>query len=173
MSRARQIIAAAAMLALAGCSGNSSGSRGTYNDAGSTGSYGGSATSSSPILNEGNDSFGSKPSYGRNRGGSINPTAAGAGIGALVGAEAGSSLNEEDRQRAYIAAQTSFQSGQTTRWSNQATGHYGTVDPTPTYTSRTGQTCRNFSHTMWVDGRDENVKGESCRQTDGSWQISS
>lgn len=170
MSRAIQLIAAASILALAGCSSNVAGSRGTYNDAGSGGSYG---RSSSPILNDANDNLGSRPSYGRNRGGSINPTAGGAVIGALVGTEAGSSLDEVDRERAFIAAQTSFRSGQTTRWSNQATGHYGTVDPTPTYTSRTGQTCRNFSHTMWVKGRDENVKGESCRQADGSWQISS
>jgi surface antigen len=104
-------------------------------------------------------------------GGSTAGTIVGAALGVLVGSEIGRQLDEQDQQRAYAAAQNSFATGRATRWSNQGTGHYGTVDPTPTYTNPTGNTCRSFTHTMWVDGRNEAVKGTACRMQDGSWQM--
>ncbi len=103
----------------------------------------------------------------------IVATAAGATIGFLIGSSIGRSLDEQDRNRAYAAAQNSFATGRTTRWTNKNSGHYGTVDPTPTYTSQTGETCRRFSHTMWVDGKNEAVEGSACRKEDGAWVISS
>lgn len=104
-------------------------------------------------------------------GGSTAGTVVGATIGVLIGSEIGRQLDEQDQQRAYAAAQNSFATGRTTRWSNQGSGHYGTVDPTPTYTNPSGQTCRSFTHTMWVDGRNESVKGTACRLQDGTWQM--
>lgn len=104
-------------------------------------------------------------------GGSTTGTIVGAALGVLVGGEMGRQLDEQDQQRAYAAAQNSFATGRTTRWSNQGSGHYGTVDPTPTYTNPTGNTCRSFTHTMWVDGRNESVRGTACRMQDGSWQM--
>jgi surface antigen len=104
-------------------------------------------------------------------GGSTTGTIVGAALGVLIGSEIGRQLDEQDQQRAHAAAQNSFATGRTTRWSNQGTGHYGTVDPTPTYTNPSGNTCRSFTHTMWVDGRNEAVKGTACRGRDGSWQM--
>lgn len=104
-------------------------------------------------------------------GGSTAGTIVGAAIGVLIGSELGRQLDEQDQQRAYAAARNSFETGRTTRWSNQGSGHYGTVDPTPTYTNPSGQTCRSFTHTMWVDGRNESVRGTACKLQDGSWQM--
>ncbi len=103
--------------------------------------------------------------------GRVLATAAGATIGYLIGSQIGRSLDEQDQERAYAAAQNSFATGRTTRWTNKQTGHYGTVDPTPSFTSQTGQNCRKFSHTMWVKGENEAVDGTACQQQDGTWQI--
>ncbi len=112
--------------------------------------------------------IGSTVGSGGNR---VLATAAGATIGFLIGSEIGRSLDEQDQQRAFAAAQNSFATGRTTRWTNKQTGHYGTVDPTPSFTSQTGQNCRKFSHTMWVKGENEAVDGTACQQQDGTWNI--
>ena len=152
MTRVRELVVCVGLLALAGCI--SDGSYGNRQLAGGVGS----------------DTAGVAVSPGSNR---ITAAASGPVISALVGPDIGQSLNDQDRQNAFVAAQDSFASGRTTRWSNTNTGRYDTVDPTPTYTGPTGQTCRNFSHTMWADGRNGTVEGKACRQTDGSWQITS
>jgi len=53
-------------------------------------------------------------------------------------------------------------------WRNPETGHHGTIVPGPAYQSN-GQTCREFSHTVYVDNRPQTERGSSCRNPDGSW----
>lgn len=148
MTRFRELIAGLSFLALAGCILD-----GSYGNRQPAGGLGGDTAA------PGNSG--------------IAAAAYGPVISALVGPDIGQSLNDRDRRNAFVAAQDSFASGRTTRWSNTDTGRYGTVDPTPTYTGPAGQTCRNFSHTMWADGRNGTVEGKACRQTDGNWQITS
>jgi surface antigen len=54
-------------------------------------------------------------------------------------------------------------------WRNPETGHHGTIVPGPAYQSN-GQTCREFSHTVYVDERPQTGRGSSCRNSDGTWQ---
>lgn len=166
MNRVLQLLAVSGTLIVAGCSSNSLGTN--------RGAVAPSNGPDAPVI-QSESEFGEGTSIGRRRSssaGSGRIDAASASIG-LIGAEIGRSLDDLDRQQAFAAAQTSFRSGKTTKWTNQNTGNYGTIDPTPTYTSPSGQTCRNFAHKIFVNGRSEDVKGESCRQRGGTWAISS
>ncbi len=50
------------------------------------------------------------------------------------------------------------------------TGHYGTVTPQAAY-QQGGYNCREYTQTVYIDGRSEQAHGTACRQADGSWQI--
>ena len=52
-------------------------------------------------------------------------TILGAALGAVVGGAIGRKLDDEDRRRAYYAAQRSFESGREAYWENPRTGHRG------------------------------------------------
>lgn len=99
-------------------------------------------------------------------------TGAGVLLGALLGSEIGKSLDRADQ--AYMGQTTynALESGQPTRWQNPDSGHYGTVTPSSAYQTG-GQTCRECTQTIYVDGRSETARGIACRQPDGSWQIRS
>lgn len=105
--------------------------------------------------------------------GAIAGTIGGALLGAWAGSEVGASLDNADRAAASQAAQNSFEYGRTgvaTSWSNPDSGNSGTVTPTKTYQS-SGQTCREYTQTINVGGKNETAYGKACRQADGSWQI--
>ena len=54
---------------------------------------------------------------------------------------------------------------------NPETGHYGSVTPTREGTSASGRYCREFQHTIYVDGEQQQAYGTACRQPDGSWEV--
>jgi hypothetical protein len=67
-----------------------------------------------------------------------------------------------------IAAGPAAEPGAPVAWRNPETGHHGTIVPGPPYQSN-GQTCREFSHTVYVDNRPQTGRGSSCRNPDGTW----
>lgn len=101
-------------------------------------------------------------------------TGAGVLIGALMGSEIGKSLDRADQnymgQTTYNALDR-YPSGQTARWENPDNGHYGTVTPEPVYTDPSGRPCREYTQTIYIDGRSQQAHGTACRMADGSWQI--
>lgn len=105
--------------------------------------------------------------------GQLWATGAGVLLGAFLGGEIGKSLDRADRQ---AMGQTTYNalehnpSGQTSRWQNPDTGHYGTVTPQAAY-QQGGYNCREYTQTVYIDGRSEQAHGTACRQPDGSWQI--
>ncbi|MBO6678511.1 RT0821/Lpp0805 family surface protein [Parvibaculum sp.] len=105
--------------------------------------------------------------------GQLWATGAGVLLGAFLGGEIGKSLDRADRQ---AMGQTTYNalehnpSGQTSRWQNPDSGHYGTVTPQATY-QQGGYNCREYTQTVYIDGRSEQAHGTACRQPDGSWQI--
>lgn len=108
-------------------------------------------------------------------GGSGRLWATGAGVllGAIVGGEIGKSLDRADRQ--YMGQTTynaleSGRSGQAVQWRNPDSGHYGTVTPQAAY-QQGDLTCREYTQTVYIDGRSQQAHGTACRQPDGSWQI--
>jgi surface antigen len=94
--------------------------------------------------------------------------------GALVGGLIGNYLDERDKRLAAQAAHQALEtapSGKSVSWTNPDSGHAGTVTPTRTYQNASGQYCREYQHTITVDGKQERGYGTACRQPDGSWKI--
>ncbi len=97
---------------------------------------------------------------------------AGAVIGGLLGSAIGAALDDDDRQRAYAAQMQALEQGQSgapVGWRNPDSGRYGNVVPGPAY-QQAGATCRQYTHTIYIDGRPQTARGTACRNPDGSWQ---
>lgn len=97
---------------------------------------------------------------------------AGALIGGLVGSTIGAALDDEDRERAYAAQMQALDQGAPgapVTWRNPDSGRYGNIVPGPTY-QRAGAPCRQFTHTVYIDGRPQTARGTACRTPDGTWQ---
>lgn len=104
--------------------------------------------------------------------GQLAATAIGVLLGGLIGSEIGRSMDEVDRLRAQQAHEQALDTGQSIRWENPDTGHYGSVTPIRTGTdTQTGTLCREFQSTVVIGGKEEQAYGTACRQADGSWRI--
>jgi surface antigen len=109
--------------------------------------------------------------FGGGTGERIGGAIAGAAIGGLVGNRIGASMDEEDRRMAYEAEMAALEQGQVgapVGWRNPGTGRYGNIVPGPVYVQR-GSRCRSYTHTVYIQGRPEVVRGTACRNPDGSW----
>ncbi|MBV8825368.1 MAG: hypothetical protein JO084_00280 [Bradyrhizobiaceae bacterium] len=87
------------------------------------------------------------------------------------GSPAPNGLDPRDRPAAGAAHLRALQFGEPgapVAWRNPDTGHHGTIVPGPAYQSN-GQTCREFSHTVYADNRPQTGRGSSCRNPDGTW----
>ena len=147
----------AAALITSGCAQNSA----SYANKETVGTLGGAALGGW---------LGSKMADGRTQ---LATTAAGALVGALVGNQIGQGLDEVDQMKARQAQTTAAAApvGQTITWSNPDTGHHGSVTTTREGTSSTGEYCREFQHTIFVDGQAQDGYGTACRKPDGSWEM--
>ena len=106
--------------------------------------------------------------------GQLVATSIGTLVGAYVGNQAGQSLDRADALHASRAHHKSLEytpAGTTTAWVNPDTGHTGSVTPTRTYTSSSGDYCREFQHKVQIGGETEHMYGTACREPDGSWQV--
>lgn len=104
--------------------------------------------------------------------GQVVATALGAVVGGIVGNEIGRSLDEQDRRRAMEAEYRALeygQSGAQTPWRNPDSGHYGQVVPGKPYMANNLH-CREYSHTVYIDGQPQTMRGKACRQPDGTWR---
>ena len=98
-------------------------------------------------------------------------TAAAGAPGGLVGGAIGGGLDEQDRQRAYAAEMKALEyggPGTPVGWRGDS-GAYGTVIAGPAYARPGNPQCRDYSHTIYVQGKPQNARGISCRNADGTW----
>ena len=99
-------------------------------------------------------------------------TTASAGItGGVLGGAIGTALDERDRQRAYAAEVQALEYGEPgipVGWRGEGPKRYGTVIPGAPYQTR-GAKCRDYSHSIYIDGRPQIARGTACRNPDGSW----
>jgi surface antigen len=96
----------------------------------------------------------------------------GALLGGLIGNRIGAALDDEDKKRAYAAQMQALEtgpSGAPVAWRNPDSGRYGNIVPGPAYQQQ-GQSCRPFTHTIYIDGRPQVARGTACRNPDGTWQ---
>lgn len=101
----------------------------------------------------------------------IGGAIAGAAIGGLIGNRIGASMDEEDRRMAYEAEMAALEQGRVgapVGWRNPGSGRYGNIVAGPVYVQR-GSRCRSYTHTVYVQGQPEVVRGTACRNPDGSW----
>ncbi len=92
--------------------------------------------------------------------------------GTLIGAMAGSSIGEDmdanDRYRTQHALEYNATEEPAT-WRNPDTGREYRVTPLRTYTSTQGP-CREYEASVEIDGHQETMVGDACRQADGTWK---
>ena len=103
--------------------------------------------------------------------GRVLGTVAGAFIGGIVGHDIGRKLDQRDRMLAEQAEYDAFErgeSGRPRRWQNPDNGRYGEVVPDRPY-QRAGRDCRDYTHTVFIGGRPETMRGTACRNRDGTW----
>lgn len=78
-------------------------------------------------------------------------------------------LSESDRQRALEAEYRALEAapgGQPVVWAGR--GVNGKVVAAAPYQVGS-QNCRQYTHTVTVDGKDTQARGAACRNSDGSW----
>ncbi len=106
--------------------------------------------------------------------GQLVATAAGTFVGALVGSEIGRGMDRTDRLYAERASHDALETAPTggqIAWNNPDSGNHGSVTPTRTYQTGSGQYCREYQQTVVVGGETQHAYGTACRQPDGSWRI--
>jgi surface antigen len=155
---ARQIIAVAlAAIGIVGCAGNPETGTGPKENTGTAVGAIACALIGSQI--------------GGGTGERIAAGVAGAAIGGLIGNRIGASMDDEDKRRAYEAQMQALESGPSGRpvpWRNPDSGRYGNIVPGPSYQQAQG-TCRQYTHTIYIDGRPQVARGAACRNPDGTW----
>jgi len=92
----------------------------------------------------------------------------GAALGGVLGGPVGASLADDDRQAAWEAQIAALDSGQRRSWRGSH-GVFGFVEPG----AETGEGCRAYSQTIYVAGRPNRGRGLGCKQSDGSWKMTS
>ena len=102
----------------------------------------------------------------------VAATVAGAVIGGMIGNRIGAAMDDEDKQRAYAAQIEALEQGPPgtpVAWRNPDSGRYGSIVPGPAY-DRQGLKCRQFTHTIYIDGNPQTARGAACRNPDGTWE---
>ncbi len=99
--------------------------------------------------------------------GRVLATIAGSAAGAAIGGAVGKSMDRTDRLHS-SAALENVRTGVPSGWVNPDTGNQYVMTPTRTYDSGNGP-CREYTLDATIAGRDEQIYGTACRQSDGSW----
>jgi surface antigen len=157
MSSAKIITTLFAGLALAACAGDPQTGTGPKENTGTlVGAVGGALIGSQ---------------IGGGTGERIAAGVAGAAIGGLIGNRIGAAMDDEDKRRAYAAQVQALEtgvSGAPVSWRNPDSGRYGSIVPGPSYQAA-GGTCRQYTHTIYIDGKPQTARGAACRNPDGTW----
>lgn len=103
--------------------------------------------------------------------GKVATIGVGSVLGALAGREAARYITGTDSRRAADAEERAMASNKPITWNNPESGNRGVIEPQRTFKNPTGQTCREYTHTIYVGGRPETAHGTACRQPDGTWKL--
>jgi surface antigen len=101
----------------------------------------------------------------------VTAAVAGAVIGGMIGNRIGAAMDDADKQLAYAAQIEALEtgaSGAPVAWRNPDSGRYGSIVPGPAY-DRQGLKCRQYTHTIYIDGQPQAARGAACRNPDGTW----
>lgn len=91
-------------------------------------------------------------------------------IGSSIGGQIGRNMDAQDRQ--YV--NNAVYSGQQTSWQNPNTGYRYTATPGQVYNTTTTQgqptVCRPVTVVGYIDGQQQNVQMNACRDNTGQWR---
>jgi surface antigen len=110
---------------------------------------------------------------GGSTGNRLAGTVIGAAVGGFLGNRIGAALDDDDKKRAYAAQLQALEtgpSGAPVAWRNPDSGRYGDVVPGPAYQVN-GASCRQFTNTVFIDGKPQSMRGTACRNPDGTWSM--
>jgi surface antigen len=110
---------------------------------------------------------------GGSAGNRLAGTLIGAALGGFLGNRIGAALDDEDKRRAYTAEMQALETGSSgapVAWRNPESGRYGNVVPGPVYQVNSAP-CRQYMHTVYIDGAPQTERGTACRNPDGTWTI--
>ncbi len=102
--------------------------------------------------------------------GNVAATLTGAAAGGFLGNQIGRSLDLTSQQRATAAQYQALEygtAGAPVAWREEV--YYGTVVPGPYYSTAGYQRCREYTHTVYINGQPETARGIACRDTGGNW----
>jgi surface antigen len=109
--------------------------------------------------------------FGSSPGSRVAGALVGATVGGFLGNRIGAALDDDDKRRAYAAQMQALEtgpSGAPVAWRNPDSGRYGNVVPGPVFQDN-GATCRQYTHTVYIDGQPQTQRGSACRNPDGTW----
>lgn len=92
-------------------------------------------------------------------------------LGAVLGNQLGHYLDPQDQSAAARAEQQALNSNAPVTWNNPQSTHQGTVTPGPAYQTSSGDYCREYVHSVYIEGRAQDARGTACRQADGTWKL--
>lgn len=87
-----------------------------------------------------------------------------------LGGDVGKSMDDSDNTRVNQALESS-KTNQTSTWTNPSSNTTYSVTPTRTFTSPTGEPCRDFTVSALMGGQTQQVYGTSCRDSSGQWHV--
>jgi surface antigen len=102
--------------------------------------------------------------------GGVTGSVGGTPSGGILNGPVGASLDDRDRRRASAAEKQALERGQPGEpvgWRGGA-GRHGTVVPGVDYDIR-GVRCRDYTHSIYIDGRPQTSRTTACRSPDGTW----
>ncbi len=86
-------------------------------------------------------------------------------VSGVIAGPLGASLSEADRRIAADAQIEALEKGQRKSWKAKTGTTFGFVEP-----GAESGACRDYTHTIYVDGRPQSGKGQGCRGADGAWR---
>jgi len=101
--------------------------------------------------------------------GQVAATVVGAFAGAVLGGKIGEHMDRQDKREMERALETS-PTGKSLSWKNPDSGNQYRVTPTRTYYQKE-QACREYTTYANIGGKQEQIHGKACRQTDGAWRV--
>lgn len=91
--------------------------------------------------------------------------------GAFAGSEIGKRLTPSDHSRADEHAFHSLETGKQSSWHNPESGNRGEMVVGPRVKYSKGQYYREYTQTIYIDGKPHKARGRAYRQPDGSWRL--
>jgi surface antigen len=104
--------------------------------------------------------------------GQLAGVAIGTLLGAQLGAHVGAKMDHRDKELANQAAYRTLEKqpdNVVSSWKNPNTNHRGNFVVTNT-TEKSNRVCRSYTNTVFIEGKQEVLKGQACRQDDGTWR---